>query len=417
MDRLKQSGLRSLRWLEKYTKTDMVYLAHGSFWAIASKIVITLTTFLLAIAFAHFISKESYGQYKYVLSIISILSAFTLTGLNTAVLESVSRGFEGTLRYAFWKNIKWSVLFFLGTGIVSIYYYVQNNHFLATAILITGCLWPFFISTNLYSSFLNAKKDFRRNAIYFDMLGNIFPAASLILTMALTSNPLWIISAYIFSNTLIGVILYYKITNVYKPNSEVDPEMLGYSKHLSLMNILAVIGDNIDQILVFHYVGAAQLAIYNFATAIPDQIKGPLKNLTSMMFPKFTERSDEEIRSGMKNKFLYLFVFSIILIIIYVLTAPYIFRIFFPKYTDSVIYSQIFSISLLWMVSIPADTYLNAKKKVKELYIGTILGALTQIAFVFAAVILGGLMGLILARVAIRLVFSIISISLYNRTS
>ena len=104
------SGL--LNTLGIYTKTDVVYLASGSFWNISSQIVSSLCTFFLAIAFAHFISKEAYGQYKFVLSIISIISTFTLSGLGTAVMQSVTKGYEGTLAYAFRKNLRWSILFF-----------------------------------------------------------------------------------------------------------------------------------------------------------------------------------------------------------------------------------------------------------------------------------------------------------------
>ena len=112
MEKLKDKSLKVLRSLESYTKTDMVYLTQGGFCAVFSQIIVSCGTFLLAIAFAHFVSKESYGQYKYVLSLAGILGTFTLNGLGTAVVKSVAEGFEGTLRYAFWENIKWSVLFF-----------------------------------------------------------------------------------------------------------------------------------------------------------------------------------------------------------------------------------------------------------------------------------------------------------------
>jgi O-antigen/teichoic acid export membrane protein len=197
----------------------------------------------------------------------------------------------------------------------------------------------------------------------------------------------------------------------------VDSEMLSYGKHLSFMGILGAVSDNIDQVLIFHYIGAAELAIYNFATAIPDQIKGPIKYLSNLIFPKFSERNDEEIRAGMKSKISYLLISGIIFIVIYIFAAPYIFKIFFPKYLSSVLYSQIFSISILSIISVPANTYLSAKKKVKEKYLENILGSLAQIILVAVGVIYWGIMGLVVARVIIRLIFSFISISLYNSAS
>jgi O-antigen/teichoic acid export membrane protein len=409
MDRVKNKAFGLLKWSEKYTKTDMIYLAKGGFWAVSSQLAVSLTSFLLAIAFAHFISKDAYGEYKYVLSLASILSTLTLTGLATSVQHSTIRGFDGSLRYAFWQNIRWSTLFFLSSFAISVYYFVNQNTFLGGAFLIAGSLSPFFVSTNLYSQFLVAKKDFKRNAIYFNMIGNVLPSICLIVTMFLTSKSLYLILVYFASNTLVGIILYLRVINIYKPNNSIDPEMMGYGKHLSFINILNNVASNIDQVLVFHYIGAAQLAIYNFATAIPNQIKGPVKSLSDLIFPKFTERSDVEIKKGMKNKFLQLFIFSLLIIVVYIVVAPYIYQIFFPKYSESVFYSQIFSISLLWIVFVPTNTYLGAKRKIKEQYLANVSISIVQIFFVIIGVIFGGLIGLIVARILGRIAWGVIN--------
>lgn len=416
MEKLKNKLVSFLRWTEKYTKTDMVYLARGGFWTVSSQIVLSFVIFLMAVSYAHFLPKEAYGEYKFILSIATILGTFTLSGLNIGTLRSISLGYEGTLRYAFWQNIKWSALFFLGSGAVAGYYFLQGNYSIAVAMLFVGCLSPILNSSNLYSSYLAAKKDFRRNALYFDIIGNFFPYACLFTTMLLTSEPAWLVIVYFASNTLIGLVLYRRVLKIYKPNKSIDKEMLNYSKHLSLMDILSGIANNIDQILVFHYIGAAELAIYNFAIAIPNQIKGPVKNLTGLMFPKFAKRSDKEIRASMKSKLLLLFLASFAIVIVYVILAPFIFKIFFPKYLDAVLYSQIFSFSILVITFTPANVYLSAKKKIREQYIVNISSSIVQIVLVCVSIILWGLMGLIITRVIVRLFTNIIIMFLYSKS-
>lgn len=414
---IREYSHRLLRWSEKYTKTDMLYLAKGGFWAILSQIVSSGATFGLAIAFAHFVSKDAYGQYKYVLSMASILATLTLSGIGTAVLQSVASGFEGTMHYAFWKNIRWSALYFLIALGVSIYYFAHENNFLGISFLIAGSLAPIIASTNLYNAYLVAKKDFRRSAIYYNIIGNLIPALAIFATMTLTQNPIWFVAVYFFSNTLIGIILYIRIKKLYSPNDAIDDKALAYGKHLSFIGILAGLADNLDQILVFHYIGGAQLAIYNFAVAIPSQIKGPMKGLAGLMFPKFAERTDKEIRAGMSNKILLLFIGALVAIICYFFAAPYIFGFFFPKYMESVLYSQIFALSLLWIIAIPADAYLVVKKKIKEQYIVNIVGSMLQIAVLLFGILWAGLLGLIIARVIIQLFWSILSIFLYEKAS
>lgn len=417
MEKLRNKLTSILRWSEKYTKTDMEYLVKGSYWNILSQIVVSVSTLLLSIAFAHFISKEVYGEYKYVLSIASILSAFALSGLGTAINKSINQGYEGTMNDVFWKNIKWSALFMLLSLGLSIYYFLNENNSLGIAMLIIGSFSPFLNSTNLYNFYLEAKKDFKRSSIYFGIIGNIFPAFCLFVGMFFFNKPIWFILIYFVSNTLIGIILYFRVLKIYRPNKKIDPDALNYSKHLSLMGILSTITGSIDQVLIFHYIGGAQLAIYNFAIAIPKQIKGPMKGLASLIFPKFSEREDREIRAGMKNKILWLFLGSLILIALYIIAAPYIFKLLFPKYMDSVFYSQVFSFSLLWIISIPSETYLLAKRKIKEQYIGNTIGPVVQTALLLTGILWGGLLGLVIARVANSLISSLMSIMLYNRAS
>jgi len=421
MNPLRNHIYQLLRRSEGFFKTDMIYLTKGGFWFTVSSIIVSFMSFLLAISFAHFLTKEAYGEYKFVLAMVGILSSLTLSGLGSSVMRSVSRGFEGTLKYAFWTNIKWSIISFLGALGIAIYYFINDNYSLGLAILIAGSFSPFLSSTNLYSSYLTAKKDYKRHAIYFDILGNLLPYLTLFITMLITNNPLWLVSVYFSSNTLIGIILYRRVIKIYKPKPEIDNESLGYSKHLSLMNILNGVANNIDQILVFHYIGAAQLAIYNFATAIPNQTKGPLKGLANLMFPKFVERDEKEIQGNMKHKYMMMFFAALIMTIVYVLIAPFIFNTFFPKYTDSILYSQVFAISFLAITFNPAGIYLSAKKKIKEQYIGAIFTSLTQIITVTISVIYWGLIGLVVARVVVRIISSGTNALLYsssvNKTS
>jgi O-antigen/teichoic acid export membrane protein len=417
MEGLRRTGLHTLRWLEQYTKTDMVYLAKGGFWTIFSQVITTISTLLLAVAFAHYVSKETYGEYKFILSIGSVLGAFTLSGLGTAVAKSISEGFEGTMNSAFWDNIKWSALFCVLALGVAIYYFVNGNNGIGEAILVLGALTPFFNSSNLYNSYLTAKKDFRRSALYFLIIGNVFPSVCLFLVILLHATPLVLIITYFVSNTLIGIFFYTRVLGIYRPNKKVDDGALRYSKHLSFMGILSIITENIDQILVFHYVGPVQLAIYNFAIAIPNQIKGPVKGLATLIFPKFTERSDREIVAGMNRKYLVMFLSSIVIIVTYIIAAPFIFHILFPKYVSSILYSQVFAFYFLGIISAPPEVYLLAKQKIKEQYVAALSGAFVQIILLFVGILWWGLIGLVVARVITKLIWSTTSIILYTSAS
>jgi O-antigen/teichoic acid export membrane protein len=403
MKSMRASLYSFLRWSERYTKTDMVYLARGGFWSIIGQVVSTLATLGLAIIVAHVVPKTAYGDYKYVIATIALLSTFSLNGLGSAVFQSVARGFDGALQEGFWANIRWSLVIFLGALTLAVYYFFQHNTILAFGMLIGGCLSPLLTSANFTNSFLNAKKDFARASLYFGVIETLVSTTILIGTILITTNPIAIIAAYFVGNFLPTLWLYKRTTAIYSSDHKKnDPGMLSYGKHLSLMGILNGIASNIDQILLFHFSGPINLALYNFATAIPDQTKGPLKTLDQMMQAQFARRSDKDIRNGMRNKTFWLLIFSIFFIALYILCAPWIYKIFFPKYLDAVIYSQIYSLSLIGTAMGPATSYLAIKKKVREQYINNIAVSLIQIGALFVGVYYWGLLGLVIARTTVR---------------
>lgn len=417
------SGPRSslytlLRWSEKYTKTDMVYLARGGFWSVLAQIVTALLVFTFAVIVAYVLPKEVYGDYKYILALVALLGTFSLSGLGAAVFQSVARGYDGALQQGFWLNLKWSALAIIGAFALSAYYFLLGNTTLALGVLVGGSLAPLLTSASLSGVFLNAKKDFARSSIYFSIIENLLAIGALILTILLTKNPLIIAIVYFLGNTLATYWLYRRVIRIYRPDpSKTDPGMLTYAKHLSLMGILSSIAGNIDQVLVFHFVGPVQLALYNFAIAIPDQTKGPLKMFNAMLLPKLVNRSDIEVEKGMRNKMLWLLLSSVLFVLLYGAAAPFIYAFFFPAYRDAAGYSQIYAISTLSIFFSPAGTYLVAKKKVREQYVSTTVLSLLQIGAMLVGVALWGLLGLIVAQIVIKIGGGLFTYLLYRHAA
>ncbi|HUY62283.1 MAG TPA: oligosaccharide flippase family protein [Candidatus Paceibacterota bacterium] len=405
MPPLKDRLYRLLRWSEKYTKTDMVYLASGGFWTTFAQIVAAAAVLIFAIVVGRFLPKEVYGEYKYVLAAVAILSTFSLSGIGSAVFQSVARGFDGALHEGFWANIRWSALVFLGAFALAAYYLMQGNATLAFGVLIGGCLSPFLTSANLAGAFLGGKRDFARSSIYFGIIETLLSVGALIVTVMLTHDVLALVAVYFLSNTLATLWLYRRVTRTYAPDtSKTDPGMLTYGKHLSLIGILGGIASNIDQLLVFHFVGPAELAVYNFAIAMPDQLKAPSKALDQMIQARFVGRPQAHIESGMANKVLVLALASVVLVALYIFAAPILYDILFPRYADAIPYSQVYALSLLATITLtPTTSWLSAKKRVREQYVSATAIGLVRIALMVSGVLIAGLWGLIIARVLARL--------------
>ena len=300
-------------------------------------------------------------------------------------------------------KIRWGLLGGLVSLGLSGYYYLNGNITLTLSFLIVATFLPIIESFGIYGAFLNGQKLFNVSTRY-GVSTQIISVISLIATLILTKNLFLILLAYFIPYTLLRFI-FFKITfRKFLLNKKEDPQTISYGKHLSLINVISTVANYLDRVLAFHFLGAVDLAVYSFAIAIPEQIKGVFKNIGSLALPKFSTRSKKEIKSTIFKKILKLLIFTGIIIVVYIILAPFIYKIFFPKYTDSVFYSQIFSISLISAISVLPLSALQAQIAKKQLYQFNIFSSLIQILFLFVFLYFFGLLGIIIARVIARFI-------------
>src|SRR3989344_575296 len=114
-----------LRWMEKYTKTDMLYLAKGGFWLMLGQGILMVSGLILSVAFANLLPKDVYGTYQFIMSMASVISAFTLSGLNTSIMRAVAGGSEGALRTGVRTQLLWSTGMVVAGAALAAYYYVN----------------------------------------------------------------------------------------------------------------------------------------------------------------------------------------------------------------------------------------------------------------------------------------------------
>ena len=400
MEILKQRGYNFLRSTEKFTRTDMVYLARGGFWLTLGQGLSSIAGFILSIAFANLLSQETYGVYKYILSIGGIIGIFSLSGLNSALVRATANNKDGTFLKMFWVSIRWgAVVAFLGAAISAYYFYKGNNIF-AIGILIVGASTPLVDSLELYGSFLNGKKDFRRSGIY-RALRSVITSVGIIVLLFFTKEAVLLIAGYFFLHICSLAFLFKKSASLHISNSEVDLDTFHLAKHTSIMTAFASFAERIDSILVFQFLGPAQLAVYNFAQVIPVNIAGFVKNISTLATPKYAIQEKELAKKTLFQKSFKIFLVALVLVGTYIIFAPFLFLTFFPTYTESIKYSQVYALIILFSGGLPV-ALLDAHTAIKEKYTITFVGNSIKIIIITLGIILYGIAGLIVARVATK---------------
>lgn len=412
LDQLKIRAVGLLRWSEKYTKTDMLYLTQSGFWSSLGQVVAVCSALALSVAFANLLPPEVFGQYRYILSAAGIIGAFALTGMNTAMVQAVARGYEGALRAGFSQSMRWSI----GTVILALgggaYYYLKGNSLLALAFLPIAIATPIILSSSLYQGFLNGKKDFRRLTLSL-VIYKIVQLSAIIFTIVITHNPILLVAVYFALEAGVSYALYLFTIHVYTPGPRNDPDILSYSKHLSVMNGVKLIAAHIDKVLVFQGLGAVQLAIYSFALAPVTQLKGLNQTIAGIAFPKMSERSYAELQQTLPRKVFLLMLIMACLSVLYIVAAPYIFKFVFPQYVESIPYTQVLALTLIFAPQVLFSRALMAHKKNKRLYVVQVGVPSINILSLIILLPLYGIWGTIFSALLTSVVATVLSLYLF----
>ncbi len=414
MDKARRYTYNLLRSSEKFFKTDMVYLVRNGLWINMNFVFVSVFSFFLSIAFANILPKETYGIYQYILSVSALLAAFTFTGMNTAIAQSVSRGFDGVLARSIRPQLIWNLVPTAAAFAWSIYYFLNNNSELGLGMMLLGLSLPIVNTFNSYGAFLTGKQDFKKISLYSISSGVIYYTLMFLCLILFPSAIILVLINFAVSS-ISSVYFYRKVIWEYKPSTVTDPEISKYAYHLSFMGVLSTLAGRVDSLLVFHFLGATSLAAYTIATLLPEKLGGVFKFITSSAFPKFADRNIEEIRASIVKKIFFLLIGAATISGIYILIAPFVFKILYPQYTEVIPFSQAYSLTLVSVVSSLVITAFNAKKLIKELYIISTVVPILQITIQIAGIILLGLWGLIIAKVISTIILGLSTLILMYR--
>ena len=216
MEKFKVKIIDFLRKTEKYTKTDMVYLAKSNFWLNINKIFSIGNGFILSIAFAYFITKEDYGLYTFVLTILGLFTMAPTTALGNGITKEAAQGNHQIIFEGLRKILPWSIFSGILMIALGIYYGFQNNTNLFICFVLSGIILPILISSSVAKSFLSAIGDFRTLASW-NARRTPFTTLAIILTLWVTKSAVAVIIVYIVGNLILGTLLY-------RGNKKIRPE-------------------------------------------------------------------------------------------------------------------------------------------------------------------------------------------------
>lgn len=399
---LKQRVDIFLRWSEKYTRTDMIYLSRGSFWLMTGRFASATMSFIFVLVLTNVLPQTVYGTYNFILSIAGILALFSLPGMDIAVTRAVALGNTGAVISGLKKKLQWGLLASIVSLVIAGYYLIHGHTVLLLSFFIIALFSPLQNAFTLYRSYWTGTKDFKRLSSY-DAVGNSAHVALVILVLLVTHRIPIIIFVYSASWSLISFILLCKtlkkLKREKKEKKNENTAVMSYGKHLSIMSIFDTVVKYLDKILIWHFLGPLDVAVYSLALMPVAKIQSLLgKIFGDLVFPKFSSKKLLVLKSSLPPKLIKLFFLMLFCVGGYIGAIPYVYKLFFPQYIGSIQFSQALSLMLLVFPIMFLGVTFQAQAAEKELYISNIVRNSIFIGSLIILLPLYGVWGIVAAK-------------------
>ena len=394
---------RILFYLDKLTELsgiDLRYVVKGSYWSTVDLVIANSASLLLAMAFTRLLPKEIYGTYSFVLSYAGIFSTFAISGITGVITRSIAKGFEGDLQRSLKYKMQWGLVSSTLSLAFAIYYLMAGNNTLAMSFGLVAVLLPSYTASTVVSSYFFAKELFKYNSI----VGISVKATSLVVmvfTMFFTKSVPIIILAYFVPDQLIRFCFLRWAIKKYQKNKETSPDMNIFAMHFTAMNILGGISKRLDSILLFHYIGAAELAIYRFAQLPMEKMQSLIGIMMGPGVPRFAKRDYGEIYPLLGKKLIWFNMLVLVIATCLFILLPFAFKILFPQYMESVYYARLLILTMVFSAPAVIHGIWQAKIEIKKLYVLKIITHVSRIAIFPVLIPLYGISGAIWSQVAI----------------
>lgn len=382
---------RFLRWLD----TDISYLLKGGGWTSISQVLGAAIGLLTAYAFANFLPHAAYGTYKYVLAGAALLAIPALGGMNTAVLQAVAQGADGTVAKAIRTRFFFGLIGGVLGGAIGAYYLLEGDVTLGISFILVGITLPFIESLTTSQFIPVAKKRFSVASLQA-MATSVFIATAVIGALLLTKDPLWIIGAY-FVSTLFTRVATYLLNRRLLTNKEVSKESLAFGMHTSGAAVLAVIANNADMFVLWHLLGADALALYAFALAAITPVQSLVKSLINLAHPKFATHEPRALAQTTRRRAQQSFLLLIPFVLAIIFLLPFLFSLLFPAYSAAVPYAQVMALSIVFYSEKLYGIALTVARESKAMYAISIVSAVARISLFLILIPLFGIWGAVAA--------------------
>lgn len=387
---------------------DAHYFAKHSFFVLLGQVVSFLRGIVSGYLVARFFEQEIYGQYQFILSVMGMIGILAIPGMSTPVARAWSRG-EGfslprIMRHMLLVGSLGSIIL-LG-AIPFLEHYGKGDLwplFLAGAILFPlpsiamVRFGTYTIGTSRFDLMLRANVVWSLISVTLTALILLFRPSPLLMLIVATASP-----------PLVYLWMSRKLRPPADPGGANTRGIIRYAWQLTTASLPADLSWYLDKLMISHFFGLNQLALFSVALLVPEQVKVFTKQFFPVAFAKQASLSDtRETRRKLTMAVLVGIAVYGVGIVVYVAIAPFLMPLLFPQYASPLLV-LLTSVAAVTIITNPASLftqYLEAQGKIRETRHAQWGAAGLFVVALVALIPTLGLLGAVLARGIFRVAY------------
>lgn len=353
-------------------------------------------------------SKELYGEYLFISSIIGLLSITSIPGVRTLILKWSSKGksdkFSQVTKYSF----KWSLL-----GLVLLIVYGLYNIYITKSvrgliIIISAFTLPFITSFHNWEPFLKGQKKFGLLTL-LNFIKNLILIFGFYIFIVKEAGLIYIVISHFILGALFNSFTYLFVQKKFTERTDIGKQSFNFKKEalsLSVMDLSSSLFSRVDMIIIGSMFASSQLAIYGLVMKFGDVFIKIIKSTVEAISPTILGKNDIQLKHFYKYFFVVIFLPLLILPII-----KYPINILYGKGFEEVIYfSKIYIFVIpLSFVSLITTYFMIKKGLYKQINFSRIITICTVVFLYFLLIPKLSLLGGVLASMSYFLFESILN--------
>ena len=410
---MQKMASRLLGRIGRYLQLDIRYYLKNSLYLILARGGTDLSRLLLSVAFARLVTKEIYGQWNFILSIVGVFAILTLPGINPAVNQAVATGHDGVLVQGTKQKFKWSTLGSVAILGIGGYYFLSGSALMGKSLIMASLFLPFYQNFLTYTAFFSGKKQFDKVAKY-QVITQVASVLITVITIYFSRNLLLILSAYLFSFSVLRGY-FFRLAYRNMANRSDDSKAIPFGRHLTVTMIPTHIRQHYDKIIIAVFLSFPELAIYVIALGFSDFLLSISPIIAALIFPKLSQMDEETAYSEVKKRWPLLILGIGVICGIFIVLCPYVIPLLYSQsYAGSTLYAQLLLVSVVIAAPVPIinKALLPSQKKLKALYKLRIYSSLIEIILLTVLALNFGLLGAVIAVIAGRVFTTLYSLKL-----